>query len=233
MKRDYNERLFTRVAGSYGFVTRALSLGRDAAWKRRLVAALPEATRPACLDLACGTGDIMALLVAHYPAGSMHGIDLTPAMLTRRRRAMPGAVFSRQDMCRLAFADDSIDIITGGYAMRNAPSLPEALAEVRRVLKPGGTAAFLEFSKPAARVPQVLEYLLLKVWGSLWGSLLHGKPETYAYIAQTLRQYPDRSALHRLLGEMGFEITGSHLLYFGVLELLVFRKREGTVRDRQ
>ncbi len=225
-KRAYNERLFTRVASSYAFVTRALSLGRDAAWKRRLVAALPEVARPACVDLACGTGDITALVAARYPAGEVHGIDLTPAMLTlARQRGTCGVTFSRQDMCQLAFADASIDIVTGGYALRNAPSLADALGEIRRILKPGGTAAFLEFSKPAARVPQRLDLLVLKAWGSLWGFLLHRNAETYAYIAETLRRYPDRAALHRLTHEAGFDVVHAQLFYFGVLELLVLRKR--------
>lgn len=226
LKRAYNERLFTRVARSYGFVTRALSLGRDAAWKRRLVAALPEMARPVCVDLACGTGDITALLAARYPAGEVHGIDLTHAMLAlARQRGVRGAVFSRQDMCQLALPDDSIDILSGGYALRNAPALAGAAAEIHRVLKPGGTAALLDFSKPAAKVPQLLQYLLLVAWGSFWGLLLHRNAEVYAYIAQTLRRYPDRAALHRLFREMGFEVVSSNLFYFGMLEHLVLRKR--------
>ena len=76
LKRAYNKRLFTRVAGKYGFVTSALSLGRDRAWKRLLIRALPEVGRPMCVDLACGTGDITALLADRYPAGEVHGIDL-------------------------------------------------------------------------------------------------------------------------------------------------------------
>jgi len=226
LKRAYNERLFTRVAGKYGFVTLALSLGRDRAWKRLLVRALPEVARPVCVDLACGTGDITALLAERYPAGEVHGIDLTPAMLDlARRRCLPGVIFSRQDMCRLSFQDESVHIVTGGYALRNAPSLEGALAEIRRVLKPGGTAAFLDFSKPATKVPQVLGHIVLKAWGSLWGLLLHRNREVYAYIAETLRRYPDRTALHRLFDETGFERVAGNLLYFGMLELVVLRKR--------
>lgn len=226
LKQAYNQRLFAEVADRYGFATRALSLGRDGVWKRLLVAALPALDRPVCLDVACGTGDITALLAARYPAARVYGIDLAPAMLARaRRRGIPGAVFSRQDMCRLALPPASIDIVTGGYALRNSPSLPAALAETARVLRPGGTAAFLEFSKPAGRMPQVLEYGLLKLWGSLWGYLLHGKPQTYAYIAESLRFYPDRAALHRLTHAAGFDVLHSRVFYFGLVELLVLRKR--------
>jgi len=226
LKRAYNKRLFTRVAGKYGFVTSALSLGRDRAWKRLLIRALPEVARPMCVDLACGTGDITALLADRYPAGEVHGIDLTPAMLDlARRRCLPDVIFSRQDMCRLSFQDESVHIVTGGYALRNAPSLEDALAEIRRVLKPGGTAAFLDFSKSANKVPQVMGHIILKTWGSFWGLLLHRNPEVYAYIDETLRRFPDRMALHRLFDEMGFEVALSRLLYFGMLELVVLQKR--------
>jgi len=226
LKRAYNERLFTRVAGRYGFVTLGLSLGRDRAWKRRLVRALPKMARPMCVDLACGTGDVTRLLAERYPDGEVHGIDLTPAMLDQaRRRGLPGVIFSRQDMGQLSFQDESVHIVTGGYALRNAPNLKVALAEIHRVLKPGGTAAFLDFSKSAAKVPQMLGYLVLKAWGSLWGLLLHGNPEVYAYIAETLRRYPDRITFHRFLQEMGFEVVASNLFYFGMLELVVLRKR--------
>ncbi len=225
LKRAYNERLFTRVAGKYGFVTSALSLGRDQAWKKRLVSALPETTHPVCVDLACGTGDITALLAERYPAGQVHGVDLTPAMLElARSRCLAGVEFSRQDMCRLSFRDESVDIVTGGYALRNAPDLQDALAEIRRILKPGGTAAFLDFSKPAATVPGALGYLVLKGWGSFWGLVLHRNPEVYAYIAETLRRYPDRVALHRIFGKTGLEVVSSHLLYLGMLEVVLLRK---------
>ena len=226
-KRHFNEALFDEVAPKYDLVTRILSLGRDSAWKRALVAALPPATKPVCIDLACGTGDVAFLLAAKYPDADVLATDLTAAMIERAKRNdnRPNVRFAQCDMCATGLAEASADIVTGSYALRNAPDLRAALAEVRRILKPGGTAAFLDFSKPPGRFGQFLTHALLKSWGGFWGLLLHGTPEVYAYIAESLKHFPDRAALRKLLDEEGFADTRAKKFYFGIVELLVFRRR--------
>ncbi len=141
-KRLYNRCVFTEIAPRYDFITRALSFGRDPAWKRDLVASLPPGDAPVCVDLACGTGDIAFLLARKYPRGSVTGVDLTPAMLdlAGKRNHFSNVRFVNQDMVRLDLADASVDIVTGGYALRNAPDLTSAVAEIRRIMKNSGPA---------------------------------------------------------------------------------------------
>ncbi len=220
-KRRYNEGLFTRVATEYDLATRAMSLGRDQAWKRRLVGLLPDRTAPVCVDLACGTGDLTAELARRYPDGQVVGVDLTPAMIevARARCPQPGVRFVCGDMCRTGLADGSVDIVTGSYALRNAPVLEDALREVRRVLRPGGWAAFLDFAKPPARWRQSLQFPLLKAWGGFWGLVIHGGPE-HAYIAESLRQFPDRVALRRMFERHGFRLAAARNCFGGMLEIL-------------
>jgi demethylmenaquinone methyltransferase/2-methoxy-6-polyprenyl-1,4-benzoquinol methylase len=121
-------------------------------------------------------------------------------------------------------ADASVDIVTGGYALRNAPDLPKTLAEIHRVLKPGGYASFLDFSKPRNPFFQSLELFLLKMWGSFWGLLMHRSAEVYAYIAASLAHYPDRVALRELLRDFGFHQINGRKFFFGVVEVVMFRK---------
>jgi ubiquinone/menaquinone biosynthesis methyltransferase len=225
-KRDYNEKVFAEIAPRYDFITRALSFSRDAAWKRDLVAALPPYPAPNCLDLACGTGDISFLLARKYPKGRVLGIDITEPMLdlARSRNDCVNLRFANGDMADLKVESESMDIVSGGYALRNAPDLARAIDEIRRVLKPGGAAAFLDFSKPPARLPQHLHYWTLKGWGSLWGLLLHGNAEVYGYIAESLALYPDRARLRGLFLDRGFSIVSSELYFFGITELLVVRR---------
>jgi len=149
-KRAYNERHFAEAASRYDLATRMMSLGRDAAWKRALVAALPDLPSPVCVDLACGTGDVAFLLAGRYPGGVVTGLDLSAPMLAiaRDRNRFPNVRFERGDLCDLPFPDGSADVVTGSYALRNAPDLRKAVAEVHRVLSPGGVAAFLDFSNP-------------------------------------------------------------------------------------
>ena len=225
-KRFYNTQLFTEIAPRYDLITRALSFWRDALWKKDLIAALPSLVEPFCLDLACGTGDITVLLAHKYPKGHVVGLDITEPMLdlARARGTSPNVQFVNQDMGYLQFAPESADIVSGGYALRNAPDLGTTVDEIRKVLKPGGVAAFLDFSKPTGPFPQYLEYWLLKVWAGFWGILLHRNHEVYGYIAESLRRFPDRRVLRRMFREKGFKVISSKLYLFGITELLVVRK---------
>lgn len=148
-KREFNTALFTRVAKEYDLATRVMSLGGDAIWKAELVQALPPMQSPICVDLATGTGDIAFQLIDRYPDAEVVGIDLTPSMIAvaQKRSSDRRISFQVADMCETGLADECADIVTGSYALRNAPTLHGALKEVWRILKPNGWAAFLDFSK--------------------------------------------------------------------------------------
>lgn len=224
-KRQYNQGLFTRVAHEYDLATRAMSLGRDRIWKRRLVAMLPDHPAPACVDLACGTGDVVEALGSRFVHSRVIGVDLTPAMLEVARQRCPQArhEFVCRDMCQTGLAEGCADVVTGSYALRNAPVLDEALREVRRLLRPGGCAAFLDFAKSPRRWQQSLQLPLLKAWGGFWGLLIHGDPE-HAYIAESLRQFPDRVALRAVFQRHGLRLTRSRACFGGMLEILVLTR---------
>jgi ubiquinone/menaquinone biosynthesis methyltransferase len=227
-KKAYNQDLFTRVAAEYDIATRAMSLGRDAAWKRQLVASLPDHIAPRCLDLATGTGDVAFELANRYPDAEILGLDLTPAMIDEARKRNGSRAdrvrFEVGDMCATGLPDHWADLITGSYALRNAPTLEAALVEIRRVLKPGGRAAFLDFAKSSNQLLQELQLALLKGWGGLWGMIVHGRPE-HAYIAESLRLFPDRVELRHRLADAGFTLERTRPFYFGALELMVLRPR--------
>jgi demethylmenaquinone methyltransferase/2-methoxy-6-polyprenyl-1,4-benzoquinol methylase len=227
-KEALNRALFTEVAPRYDFVTKALSLGRDASWKRRLVAALPDLNAPVCVDLACGTGDLTRLLATRYTRGRVAGIDLTPSMLelARRHTFMANVEYTEGSMDTLPFEDHSVDVVTGGYALRNAPDLNGAVMEIDRVLQSGGVAGFLDFSKPTSRMGQAVHHVLLKGWGGFWGLVLHGNVHVYGYIADSLRFFPDRNELLGLFRARRFELVNRESLYGGLLEALVFRKEK-------
>ncbi|MGI9239346.1 MAG: ubiquinone/menaquinone biosynthesis methyltransferase [Verrucomicrobiales bacterium] len=225
-KRELNREIFTKIAREYDLICKLLSFGRDLAWKRKMVRELPDLSDPACVDLAAGTGDISFYLGERYPGGRVTGIDLTEKMIevADGRNTLPNVHFEIGDMAGLELADASTDVVTGGYALRNAPVLREAVREVHRILKPGGLAAFLDFSKPRNRFGQFLNIASLKFWTSLWGLILHRKPWVYGYIADSLAKFPDREAMEELFREEGFEIVERKLHFFGVMEKIVIRK---------
>lgn len=236
-KRAYNVRLFSVVAPKYHFVTRFLSFDRDRHWKDELLSMLPDGEAHEVLDIACGPGDLTFRLAHKYPAGSVTGVDISPEMLSEaesaRRRGVASerqgvsldhVTFTRADMNSLPFPDGRFSVVTGGYALRNAPDLAATLDELFRVMKPGGWAVFLEFSRTSIRALQPLQYRLLRFWGNLWGRVFHGDPNVYGYIARTMRAFPPRRAFHRMLRARGFAAVRDRRRLMGFLAITVCRK---------
>ncbi len=207
-------------------MTSVLSLGRDAVWKRRLVRLLPDRPRPVCVDLACGTGDLTRLLARRFSGGTVIGLDLTPAMLdlARAHTPEPTVRYEQRDIADTGLAPESVDFVTGGYALRNAPVLDDAIREVARILRPGGTAAFLDFMRWPGRLTGWAEIALLGAWGSLWGLIRHRNPAVYGYIAASLRRFPSPQELHDRFQDHGLPVVKNVRCLFGITAIVVVQK---------
>ncbi len=230
-KRAYNRELFREVAPQYDRATRALSLFQEARWKKSLIAGLgkhfPDCQAPLqCLDLACGTGDLTWSISKTFPQASVTGVDLSPEMLERAQKRYSGKNVSWKclDMNQLSFPEASLDLVTGGYALRNAPDLADLAKSLSRVLKPGGIASFLDFSRSGSPFGDTLKYWILKLWGGLWGALLHASPRVYGYIAESLLVYPDRKSLLELFLKNGFVFIEKKSYFLGITEITTFKK---------
>ncbi|MDF3128591.1 class I SAM-dependent methyltransferase [Kiritimatiellaeota bacterium B1221] len=222
-KRQYNRTLFKEVAPRYDLIARVLSFGRDSAWKKWLLKSLPDDGPSQILDLACGTGDLTRALAERYPRAQVTGLDLTPEML-ELTHGPEQIIWKEGDMCKLQENEETNDIITGGYALRNAPDLDTCLGEISRVLKPGGCAAFLDFSAPVSPLFRRIHYGLLWGWGAFWGLCLHGKPSVYVYIAKSLARFPDHQQLHRQLENHQLPVVNSRRFMLGMIEVLICKK---------
>ena len=205
-KSRHVRRLFSTIAGRYDLITVLLSYGQDRRWKRRLAALARVQPGSRALDLACGTGDITFELAAR--GAHVVGLDVTHDML-RLARAKPEARrmslrFVTADMMALPFADAQFDIVSTGYGIRNVPVIEPAIAEVKRVLKPGGVFLSLDFNRPANRLVRSVYLAYLWATGSALGLALHGDPDTYRYIPETIRRYPGAAAVADMLTRQGF-----------------------------
>lgn len=203
-KRQYARRLFATIAGRYDLITVLLSFGRDAAWKRRLVRMADARPGTRALDLACGTGDITYAIAAR--GARTIGLDVTPRMLEIARAKSPeiAAGFVGGDMMALPFPTDTFDLVTAGYGVRNLPQIAPALAEIRRVLRPGGRFLSLDFDRPANPAVRGIYLAYLTVVGAVLGWALHRDPDTYRYIPESIRRYPGAHGVATLLREAGF-----------------------------
>ena len=216
-KSRYVRRLFATIADRYDLITVLLSYGRDAAWKRRLVALAGVRRGTKALDLACGTGDIAFALAAD--GAQVVGLDITPRMVelakkkgtvTFLRNAKKGdsPLFLVGDMLALPFPDRAFDLVTTGYGIRNVPDIDVALSEVRRVLRPGGLFLSLDFNRPANALVRAVYLSYLTAVGSAVGWALHRDPDTYRYIPESIKRYPGADALVARLEAQGFESAG-------------------------
>jgi demethylmenaquinone methyltransferase/2-methoxy-6-polyprenyl-1,4-benzoquinol methylase len=232
-KRMYNRKMFAVVAPRYRPITRLLSFGQDPRWKRYLMRCLPDIDTPVIVDLAAGTGDLSRLAQQRYPGALVAAADLSLAMINagvwppHQRIAI-----SLHDMCCIGMKSACADVLTGGYALRNAPDLNGALLEIHRVLKPGGYAAFLDFSRSAGRVRSAISCFALLVWGAAWGLIVHGKPWVYAYIARSLRAFPDSRAFALQVRATGLEIIHQRFFMMGLIAVTVCRKEKTSATER-
>ena len=204
-KAAYVRRLFDTIAGRYDLITRLLSYGQDRRWKSRLVAMADPRPGIVALDLASGTGDIALALAAR--GSRVVGLDITLRMLQlAREKAGSGEVaFVTGDMMALPFPDASFDLVTTGYGIRNVPRIDQAVSEIRRVLRPGGQFLSLDFNRPANAALRAVCLAYLTVVGSVLGWTLHGDPDTYRYIPESIRRYPGAAGVAALLAQQGFE----------------------------
>jgi demethylmenaquinone methyltransferase/2-methoxy-6-polyprenyl-1,4-benzoquinol methylase len=195
--------MFRTVAPRYDFITRAFSYGMDRGWKRTLVerARLPQS--PVVLDLASGTGDFSLLVARHYPGSKAVAVDLTERMLQlARARGLSQTVCA--DAGILPFPDASFDCVFIGYGLRNFPDLERSLAEIERVIRPGGLLVSLDFFLPANLLLRRAYLAYLYAQGTFWGLVLHGRPRVYTYIPDSLRTFVSIDDFSSLLHVAGF-----------------------------
>ena len=206
-KAPYVRRLFATIADRYDLITVLLSYGQDRRWKRRLVGLAGSLRGRQALDLACGTGDIAFLLAAG--GASVTGLDLTPRMIelaAARQHASPPPArvrFLVGDMMALPFGAGRFDLVTTGYGLRNVPDLARAMAEIRRVLAPGGLFLSLDFNRPGPWPVRAAYHAYLTATGSALGWVLHRDPDTYRYIPESIRNHPGAGDVTRMLGAAG------------------------------
>jgi ubiquinone/menaquinone biosynthesis methyltransferase len=204
-KSRYVRRLFSTIAHRYDLITVLLSYGQDRRWKRRLVSMAPLSPGVRVLDLACGTGDITFAL-ADAGARSV-GLDITARMVELARAKRPSVAnpgFLVGDMMALPFGDATFDVITTGYGIRNVPVIAEAAAEMARVLRPGGVLLSLDFDRPANPFIRAAYLAYLTVIGAMLGLVMHGDPDTYRYIPESIRRYPGADGVCGIVRQRGF-----------------------------
>jgi demethylmenaquinone methyltransferase/2-methoxy-6-polyprenyl-1,4-benzoquinol methylase len=210
-RAEHVNRLFTTIARRYDLLNDLMSLGLHRRWKRRLVAMAGQPRD--VLDLCCGTGDIARLFDARVV-----GADFTGPMLQVAAHRQPagrnGASHRRvirwvqADALRLPFKDESFDVVSIGYGLRNLADINAGLRETHRVLRPGGKILSLDFGKPESAVVRSMYFGFLGTVLPILGWAFCGDADTHGYVLESLRHYPAQRGMVTLMQENGFTQCG-------------------------
>jgi demethylmenaquinone methyltransferase / 2-methoxy-6-polyprenyl-1,4-benzoquinol methylase len=220
------QRMFGHIAERYDWFDHVASLGNDFLWRPRALGQYDRFRTPGpihrVLDVGCGTGDLARQVARRYPAARVVGADFTPGMLAnadrRGRRVAEGArvALARATALRLPFADGAFDLVTNAFVARNLADLPRALAEMRRVLRPGGVLLTLEITEPTAPFFGALFHAYFDRVVPWMGAAVASEGP-YRYLPESLRTLPSRAAFVQLLREAGFGRTAALPQSFGIV----------------
>jgi len=204
-------RVFSSVAGKYDLMNDLMSLGVHRVWKRYFVATSGVKRGDRVLDLAGGTGDIASLLLPRLgDSGEVVLGDINAEMLNvgrdrlLDRGMLRGLRFMQLNAEALPFADASFDLVTIAFGLRNVTDKQRALDEMHRVLKVGGRGLVLEFSEVQPKwFRPIYDFHSFRVLPKL-GSLVAGDPESYQYLAESIRKHPPQRQLQAMMEQSGF-----------------------------
>jgi demethylmenaquinone methyltransferase / 2-methoxy-6-polyprenyl-1,4-benzoquinol methylase len=219
-------RMFDRIAPSYDLLNRVLALRTDVRWRRLLVTALDLPAAARVLDLCAGTLDVAAEVRRQRPAARVAGADFAWEMLARGH-AKTGLPVAQADALALPFAAGVFDAVTVAFGVRNLESLERGLAEIARVLRPGGRVGVLEFFRPAGPVARLVHGLYSRAFVPLVGRAVSRDRHAYRYLVDSIEAFATVAEFTELLRRSGFVTVRTRTVWPGVAALVVAQSSVG------
>lgn len=219
--------IFSAIAGEYDTFNAAASMGVDRLWRRKLVKACNLGPADRVLDLCAGTGDVSLTIARLAGPAEVVVTDFTPEMIAIAERKADDysgpsrLTFRLADAQELPFEDESFDVVTVAFGVRNLPQRERNFAEVLRVLKPGGRYVILEFSRPPFAPWRGMYHVYLRVAIPAIGGLLTGNREGFVYLNDSIRRFPTQPQLAAELRETGFSAISWENMTGGIVALHV------------
>ncbi len=226
--------LFSSIAQRYDLINDLQSFFLHRYWKHRAVHSLKPVSGMDALDICCGTGDVAELLASR--GLRVTGLDFNPQMLeiARTRSSQPdrngdqgtsGSLkYVLGDALDLPFPDHSFDFITMSYGLRNLADFSKGLSEIARVARKGARIAILDFGKPSDPLLRNLYFQYLKLTVPLLGQIMAGNRSAYAYILESLQNYPDPEFFTHQLENLGYRASHTSFLA-GIMTLITATER--------
>jgi demethylmenaquinone methyltransferase/2-methoxy-6-polyprenyl-1,4-benzoquinol methylase len=228
-REDAVQRMFTAIAGVYDLNNTLLSFGLHYRWKKIAASFVTQVDQGTALDVGSGTADLALLVEPRMGSqGRVVASDLNYAMLAEGLKKVAGKGRANAITClqasaeHLGFADNTFDAVTTGFCMRNVGNLPQAVSEIRRVMKPGGRFVCLEFSRPVFGWLRALydwySFTLLPWVGT---KVARDRTGVYEYLPASIRTFPDQERLCQILRTAGFQHVEYRNLTGGIVAIHV------------
>lgn len=198
---------FDTIAFRYDPINSLLSLGLDDVWRRKAVRLILDGggKEKAILDLGVGTGKFLGRFLGSRPWQLAVGVDFSVEMLLRARRQLPASCrLIQADIHDLPFEKESFDCIVSSFTLRSVKDRPRFFKEVRRILRPGGKAAFLCLTRPSNFVMRKLHTLYLKLYLPFIGGMLSRDPKAYRFLSESVQTFPSPDEITAQLESEGF-----------------------------
>jgi len=216
---------FAKIARRYVITNHVLSMGTDILWRRKVARLVCELGPKKLLDLATGSGDLAAEIAKKNPGIQITGADFSAPMLdVARARQVPGLDLIQADAMNLPFSDGAYDAVTAAFGLRNMASWPEAVQEMARVTRPGGSLIILDFSLPRARMLRgPYRFYLHRVMPTVAGWIT-GQRAAYDYLGGSIEKFPSGPAMCELLNANGWSAARAIPVSFGIASIYVARR---------
>lgn len=224
-KAEHVGDVFHSVAEEYDLMNDAMSFGMHRLWKKMLIELSELSEGSMALDIASGTADIPRLINKKFKSVSMHVTDINASMLALgKERAINENFFHNCNFAlasgeSLPYQDQTFDLVTVGFGLRNFTDKEKGLKEMKRVLKPDGVLLILEFSKPTnSFFSKVYDWYSFNIIPKL-GSFLANDSKSYQYLAESIRMHPDQEKLKNMVLDAGFDDCKFYNLVNGVVAI--------------
>lgn len=217
--------MFDDIAFRYDFLNRFLSAGIDIRWRKKAIRELAMLKPQSILDVATGTADVAIMAAGILQPKKITGIDISEGMLQIGRNKIEKLGLQNSiellngDCETINFDDGSFDAVTVAFGVRNFENLEKGLAEINRVLKPGGKLVVLEFSKPKNTVIKTMYNLYMKFICSKVGKLLSKNRTAYKYLDESIKKFPEGKNFTAILDSLGFTNTYIKPLSLGICSI--------------
>lgn len=221
-KKEQVQQMFDNIAHKYDFLNRFLSLGIDVGWRKKAIKMLAEHEPKKILDVATGTADF-ALATLPLQPEEVIGVDISEGMLDVGRKkitdqGITNVKLEYGDSEQLRFEDNQFDAVIVAFGVRNFENLDQGLAEINRVLKPGGVAMILEFSKPTGLFGLIFS-IYNKTLLPLWGKLFSGDSAAYTYLPESVAAFPEGDEFKQIMRSLSYRKVNDRRLTFGVCSI--------------